>query len=185
MGEPACNYGGRAGHQQAVCHGEKACPHASSATLSPTVTPRSAKKRQESTKIQPPKDNDSTMEPIPIPICSRLNNYDTRSVVDGRSIGCGRTLRAVARIPQITSLDPRRLREPRGIAAGVTRRQARVGRRVYQKIEKNRGRDGMSLLESIVDSRNHPLPVVEDIAADNNWPFERSRADEATIVSKA
>ena len=42
----------------------------------------------------------------------------------------------------------------------------------------------MSLLESIVDSRNHPLAVVEDIAADNNWSFERSGEDEVTIVSK-
>jgi hypothetical protein len=46
------------------------------------------------------------------------------------------------------------------------------------------GRDGMSLLESISDSRNHPLAVVEDIAADNNWSFERSGEDEVTIVSK-
>ncbi len=42
----------------------------------------------------------------------------------------------------------------------------------------------MSLLESISDSRNHPLAVVEDIAADNNWSFERSGEDEVTIVSK-
>ena len=42
----------------------------------------------------------------------------------------------------------------------------------------------MSLLESIIDSRNNPLTVVEDIAADNNWAFERSGEDEVTIVSK-
>ena len=42
----------------------------------------------------------------------------------------------------------------------------------------------MSLLEGIIDSRNHPLAVVEDIAADNNWAFERSGEDEITIVSK-
>ena len=42
----------------------------------------------------------------------------------------------------------------------------------------------MSLLEGIIDSRNNPLAVVEDIAADNNWPFERSGEDEVTIVSK-
>ncbi|MBI5261212.1 MAG: YbjN domain-containing protein [Bradyrhizobium sp.] len=42
----------------------------------------------------------------------------------------------------------------------------------------------MSLLEGIIDSRSHPLAVVEDIAADNNWPFERSGEDELTIVSK-
>jgi hypothetical protein len=42
----------------------------------------------------------------------------------------------------------------------------------------------MSLLESVIDSRNHPLTVVEDIAADNNWPFERSGDDELTLASK-
>jgi hypothetical protein len=42
----------------------------------------------------------------------------------------------------------------------------------------------MSLLEGIVDSQKHPLAVVEDIAADNNWLFERSGDDEVTIVSR-
>ena len=42
----------------------------------------------------------------------------------------------------------------------------------------------MSLLEGIIDSGNHPLTVVESIAADNDWPFERSGEDEITIVSK-
>ena len=42
----------------------------------------------------------------------------------------------------------------------------------------------MSLLESNIDSRSHPLSVVEDIAASNNWAFERSGDDEITIVSK-
>ena len=42
----------------------------------------------------------------------------------------------------------------------------------------------MSLLEGIIDSRNNPLAVVEDIAADHNWAFERSGEDEVTIVSK-
>jgi len=42
----------------------------------------------------------------------------------------------------------------------------------------------MSLLEGIIDSPNNPLAVVEDIAADNNWSFERSGEDEVTIVSK-
>ena len=41
----------------------------------------------------------------------------------------------------------------------------------------------MSLLEGVVDSHRHPLTVVEDIAADNNWAFERSGVDEVTIVS--
>jgi len=42
----------------------------------------------------------------------------------------------------------------------------------------------MSLLEGTIDSRNNPLAVVEDVAADNNLPFERSGEDEVTIVSK-
>ena len=42
----------------------------------------------------------------------------------------------------------------------------------------------MSLLEGMIDSRNNPLAVVEDIAADHNWSFERSGEDEVTIVSK-
>ena len=42
----------------------------------------------------------------------------------------------------------------------------------------------MSLLEGIIDSQNNPLAVVEDIAADNNWAFERSGEDEVTIVSR-
>lgn len=42
----------------------------------------------------------------------------------------------------------------------------------------------MSLLESTPDSRINPLAVVEDIAADHNWAFERSGEDEVTIVSK-
>ena len=42
----------------------------------------------------------------------------------------------------------------------------------------------MSLLEGVIDSRINPLAVVEDIAADNNWSFERSGEDEVTIVSK-
>jgi hypothetical protein len=42
----------------------------------------------------------------------------------------------------------------------------------------------MSLLEGIIDSRSHPLAVVEDYAADNNWAFERSGEDEVTIVTK-
>ena len=42
----------------------------------------------------------------------------------------------------------------------------------------------MSLLEGAIDSKSHPLAVVEDIAASNNWPFERSGEDELTIVSK-
>ena len=42
----------------------------------------------------------------------------------------------------------------------------------------------MSLLEGIIESPVNPLGVVEDIATDNNWAFERSGEDEVTIVSK-
>jgi hypothetical protein len=42
----------------------------------------------------------------------------------------------------------------------------------------------MSLLESTIDSPRHPLAVIEDIAANNNWAFERSGDDEVTIVSR-
>jgi hypothetical protein len=42
----------------------------------------------------------------------------------------------------------------------------------------------MSLVEGIIESRNNPLAVVEDIASTNNWPFERSGEDEVTIVSR-
>jgi hypothetical protein len=42
----------------------------------------------------------------------------------------------------------------------------------------------MSMLEGIIDPRNHPLTVVEDIASHHNWPFQRCGDDEITIVSK-
>jgi hypothetical protein len=49
------------------------------------VAPEAPRKRQqtpginqESTKIRPPKINEWETEPIPIPVCSRLDNYDTR-----------------------------------------------------------------------------------------------------------
>jgi hypothetical protein len=74
----------------------------------------------------------------------------------------------------------------RGVQPAVAR--ARIDLlREYQPSYPNlqrQGRDGMSLLEGIIDSRNNPLAVVEDIAADNNWSFERSGEDEVTIVSK-
>jgi len=42
----------------------------------------------------------------------------------------------------------------------------------------------MSLLESTIDFQNHPLTVVEDVAASKDWMFERSGEDELTIISK-
>jgi len=58
--------------------------------------------------------------------------------------------------------------------------------RAYQppKLASTRQRDGMSLLEGVIDSQNNPLAVVEDIATHNDWPFERSGEDEVTIVSQ-
>ena len=104
--------------------------------------------------------------------------------MDERRFGCGRTRRAVARIPQITSLHPGKLhtRSDQGRAVGSDVSLTAPGVRI--NTVKNKGRDGMSLLEGIIDSRNNPLAVVEDIAATNNWAFERSGEDEVTIVSK-
>jgi hypothetical protein len=103
-----------------------------------------------------------------------------------RRIVCGWTPPAVARIPQITSVDPRG--PPKGLlgsAAGSGASDKRIGGLALSiNKSKNKGRDGMSLLEGIIDSRNNPLAVVEDIAANNNWSFERSGEDEVTIVSK-
>ncbi|MBX3553224.1 MAG: YbjN domain-containing protein [Pseudolabrys sp.] len=42
----------------------------------------------------------------------------------------------------------------------------------------------MSHLDITTDSRNSPLAVVEEIAASNNWSFERSAEDEVTILSR-
>jgi hypothetical protein len=66
--------------------------------------------------------------------------------------------------------------------SGARRRAACVS--LVSEFCKRQGRDGMSLLEGIIDSRNNPLTVVEDLAADNNLSFERSGEDEITIVSK-
>lgn len=42
----------------------------------------------------------------------------------------------------------------------------------------------MSILEGIIDSPNSRLAVVEAIATEHDWAFERSGEDEVTIVSK-
>jgi hypothetical protein len=109
--------------------------------------------------------------------------------VDEPRIGCGRTQGSVAQIPQITSLEPGKpqhtIRNNQGIAVGCDASHfARAGPRLRINKVKWQGRDGMSLLEGIIDSRNNPLAVVEDIATDNNWAYERSGEDEVTIVSK-
>ncbi len=42
----------------------------------------------------------------------------------------------------------------------------------------------MSLLDIRFDSTLHPLAAVEDMAATNDWSFERSGDDEVTILSR-
>ena len=42
----------------------------------------------------------------------------------------------------------------------------------------------MSQLDITIDSRMSPLAIVEDMAAANDWTFERSGEDEITILSK-
>src|ERR1700759_3403593 len=91
------------------------------------------------------------------------------------------THEGVARIPQITSLDPRKARSRSGLHPGGDARRSAA---CVSRNQRSKGRDGMSMLESVVDSHSHPLAAVEDIAADNNWAFERSGDDEITIVSK-
>jgi hypothetical protein len=41
----------------------------------------------------------------------------------------------------------------------------------------------MSLLESMIDSPSNPLAVVEDVASDRDWSYERC-GDELTIVTR-
>ena len=40
----------------------------------------------------------------------------------------------------------------------------------------------MSLIEFVRDPRPNPLDVVEQLAAGNNWPFERASEDEISLV---
>jgi hypothetical protein len=46
------------------------------------------------------------------------------------------------------------------------------------------GANSMSQLDIHFDSANSPIRVVEEIAAFNDWTFERSGADEVTILAK-
>src|SRR4051812_12095960 len=166
---------GRPSPGKHLWHGESACPHAAKSGLGCRKTGA-----QKLTKCK---------HASPIPVCSQINNCDGDQLWKYPVQGCGRTQRPVARIPQITSVDPGSLRPPgrhRGMAVGGDASAiARTGPRVrINRSRKNRIEDGMSLLEGVIDSRNNPLAVVEDIAADNNWAFERSGEDEVTIVSK-
>src|ERR1700743_2320308 len=52
-----------------------------------------------------------------------VNNYDTRTTVDDTGLSCGRDGRAVAPIPQITSLDPRRPGDARSIPRDCSRQR--------------------------------------------------------------
>jgi hypothetical protein len=104
--------------------------------------------------------------------------------VDDVPFVCGWIRGAVAQIPQITSLQTRKVWTNR--TCSLQRRSDIFAYRpaVCILIFQEQGRDGMSLLEGTIDSRLNPLAVVEDIAADHNWAFERSGEDEVTIVSK-
>src|SRR5215213_4661091 len=123
----------------------------------------------------------------PIPVCSQINNC-------GRDLlwttpfwpvdGLRGQLRGFRKSHQLSF---GRLRsDPR--SGDCSRRRRTSSRRAVLRVRIRRiqkqGRDGMSLLEGIIDSRNNPLAAVEDIAAENNWAFERSGEDEVTIVSK-
>ena len=105
--------------------------------------------------------------------------------MDERRFACGRTPGAVARIPQITSLDPASPGADQGIAAGSDASSQRVSA-CCVRINTFKGKVETACPSSKASSipRNNPLAVVEDIAADNNWSFERSGEDEVTIVSK-
>jgi hypothetical protein len=104
--------------------------------------------------------------------------------VDDEPFVCGWIRGAVAQIQQITSLQTRKVWSNR--LCSLQRRSDIFAypSAVCISIFQEQGRDGMSLLEGTIDSRLNPLAVVEDIAADHNWAFERSGEDEVTIVSK-
>ena len=90
-------------------------------------------------------------------------------------------------IPQITSLDPRRL----AVTPWDCSWQRRIGRASACRVCSNQIFNGKGKVETACPCSKalsipgiNPLAVVEDIAADNNWSFERSGEDEVTIVSK-
>ena len=127
--------------------------------------------------------------PIQIPVCSQINNYDRDELWTSGALACGRTRRAVARIPQITSLDPgspaRSTGSNRGLHSAATHRSRRAPvPRAYQQITRTRVETACPSSKALSIPGTNPLAVVEDIAADNNWAFERSGEDEVTIVSK-
>jgi hypothetical protein len=104
--------------------------------------------------------------------------------VDEGVFVCGWIRGGVAQIPQITSLQTRKSTLNRTCSLQRLPLIFRVPADCKRSYHSKQGRDGMSLLEGTIDSRINPLGVVEDIAADHNWAFERSGEDEVTIVSK-
>jgi hypothetical protein len=76
------------------------------------------------------------------------------------------------------------VQDEQNLQPAATLRHFRVPASCLHHHISEQGRGGMSLLEGTIDSRINPLAVVEDIAADHNWAFERSGEDEVTIVSK-
>src|ERR1700751_4820162 len=79
-------------------------------------------------------------------------------------------------------------KDHRGVSSATARNEGACRRAVCVSLVsdflKRQGRDGMSLLEGIIDSPNNPLAVVENVATDNNLSFERSGEDEIMFVSK-
>jgi hypothetical protein len=102
--------------------------------------------------------------------------------------GLGVRLRRFRKSHHLIPAGPPRRSRFEGILRDCNRQKriefVRAGLRVRISKSRNKVETEMSLLEGIIDSRINPLAVVEDIAADNNWSFERSGEDEVTIVSK-
>src|SRR6476661_8159844 len=97
--------------QQGLRHGESAGCHAAGARLEAENGPL----RQQTGLAPREFGAPDSQAANPIPVCSPVNNYGARRAVDERRFACGWTPGAVARIPQITSLDPGRP----GVQAGL------------------------------------------------------------------
>src|SRR3982074_2591335 len=118
---------GRPGPGKHLWHGESVCPHAAKSGLGCRKTGA-----QKLTKCK---------HAIPIPVCSQINNCDGDQLWKYRAQGCGRTRRPVARIPQITSVDPGNPRPTRTTSGDGSRRRRISNRayrspRAYQQIKK-------------------------------------------------
>src|SRR5215211_5451700 len=118
---------GRPGVGKHLWHGESACPHAPKSGSGGGET-----RVQRLTKCK---------HADPIPVCSQINNCDGDELWKYRAQDCRRTRRTVARIPQITSLDPGRPRDDREDIGGMQSAATHyLGRepfpRAYQQIKK-------------------------------------------------